>query len=674
MSVASEANRLTKIYLGVVALVWITGRYLGDEIFTHPWSFEHFSYVAPWYKVVWPLLAGLAGYTIATQAKHASRALEDHRGQFGLASLFSLLFLAFGYGGPLYVGGNLWVGELTQFRYQPLDWYELWSHGLARLVFDAVGLIGWIESKAAVGAWRTTGGFATILAVIAAVRIAVRWPTVVKDRFAVLLLVLGPPTALLTFSFIGPASWIPAFGLWFVTFAIDCEKTRSRVPPLLLTVITGLAPLAHPALLILIPAWFYIVVTTRLLPRLPKIVPLVLSLVGLGLGTAYLYSQRATDFRLQELILSTAGTAPFKSYGLWSSEHLGDILQLVWLVAPLTALIIWELVRQLPRVLATPTLGAALIVWLGGATLAIILNPRHSIVLDLPLLGGLLFGGSVLLAGLVQSEEGSGKRRLATLAAIGVVALPLAWMPILLPLDRAEVTASSYFDTRPLHWQDGVIALRDAWLVEGNTEQSADWDNRHIILSPDELTLRGSFDLMFDGQYAAAVVELHRLVARRPFWEDARAQLAVALMNQQRWSEARPHLDTLLILSPHRKEFLMNDYSWSLGIGRLLDAREKLNRAIALLPEDLDLSVDLMNYYALAGHVDSAAVSAEEIIRIDSSRTRPYVVLGRVAEQRADREAAIQWYQRYLGIASRMDPDYGDVIQRLSALRGLPPR
>jgi hypothetical protein len=354
---------------------------------------------------------------------------------------------------------------------------------------------------------------------------------------------------------------------------------------------------------------------------------------------------------------------------------------------------------------------------LGGGTVLFVMDPFNSIVFDMPRMAAFL-APTALLTGLllarVPTESVAGRRLLGLMAVLSLV-VPLCYLPIMLKINQVESYGREYFDKHEAHYLHAGFAFRDAYffrrhfderrtimripgfehiqrdqLLQGvdpsvasadtsgreddslpldttNLEKANQWDWLMPTKSDDFLNLRGANNLITAGRPEVALRYLYAMKAKRPYWTDARATLISVLMRLGRYAQARPELDSVLMLEPYRREHHMNNYIFWRDQRKYVEAFKAIERTVELFPDDPEILTDLMLIHQQVGNSEEAAALASSLNAADSMLPYPYLLWAFQADANKNYSAAVPFYEKFISL-SPDDPDTERMRARLNEL------
>jgi len=300
-------------------------------------------------------------------------------------------------------------------------------------------------------------------------------------------------------------------------------------------------------------------------------------------------------------------------------------------------------------------------------TVVLILDPVYNIVLDYPRLTAYLFPISLALAVLVTRQKNQGHNRLLAVLATVCLMLPLSYLPNYVRIAKADPYVTDYLEKHDSFYLDGCLAFRDAYFYRKELDEANAWEWKLPSKSPDYLNLEGVKALATQGEEVEALRTLYKIIAKNPYWSEARAVFVSIQMKPGRYALAKPQIDTCLMLEPYRKEYLMNLYRYYRDIRSYPQALMSIKKVLKIFPGDYELKTDLMIVYYRSGAPQTADSLADVLLAADSTLPYPYLIKGLIAERRNERQAAISLIKKFIALAPN-EPDTPAIQERLNEL------
>jgi len=665
----NNRNNPVLYVLLLVIVIFVAGRLWGSSLFDNNWSFNHWESLSGWYIFLWFSLLVLTALLFASLGERIALFFNSRlRVIVASAVMFGLLLL-FQFDSFLYSGGNLRIAQVAQTDTVIYRWFE----------YGAILTVSWLNTffslfdihynAAGVYAWKVFSFACTFLSLVAALKLAKELTADATSRFYLFLILFFGPHTILHFGFVGVEPVLIAVSIWFSLAAVRLSAHFTTKHLLALWVIVLIGLFMHYTSIYLLPAAVYATVLGRKRKGKSHAIALAAGLgsyVGLLVLAYYLAGQ---NLEFSKFVLFLAGKLPHSDYGIFSSRHIGDMLQIFFLAFP-QIIVVAYLIFTRYRVSTNKSnllLPLWLLLGLGGVTVVLILDPVHNIVLDYPRLTAYLFPLSIVLALQVKEHKNHSRDRLVALLAAVCLIFPLSYLPNYVRIAKADPYVTDYLDKHDSFYLDGCLAFRDAYFYRKELDEANAWEWKLPSKSPDYLNLEGVKALATQGEEAEALRSLYKIIAKNPYWSEARAVFVSIQMKPGRYALAKPQIDTCLMLDPYRKEYLMNLYRYYRDTQSYPQALKSIKKVLKIFPDDLDLRTDLMIVYYRSGAPRTADSLADALLAADSTLPYPYLIKGLIAETHNERQVAIALYKKFVALAPN-EPDTPAIQERLNEL------
>ena len=661
-------NALVSLIATVV--IYVALHLVGGELFDNNWSFIHWQFQPLWYTLIWLVALLALGWVLVNYGERLGRLSERPAAVLGAAVVLMLLLVLFQFDSFLYGGGNMRVAQIAQAPRVILRWFEFGAVGVVASFSGLFGLFTDNALRAAALGWKVLSLTCTLASLIGSVVLSRDLADEGRRRLMLFIIVFFGPQTLLYFGFVGVEPVIPAVTIWFGVMVVRLFRNKSGSYLLGLWTILMAGMFLRISVVFLLPA--AVCATFGYLARKKG------STLGPGLWAglltalvllAGLYFFAAQKLEWARYLLFVDGKPPFGDYGLLSSRHLGDYLQLLFLGAPLLILakVLW--MQRCGKSVKDPLLTTAFFMAIGGNITVLLIDPVNSIVLDTPRIIAFLAPTSIVLAMLLRevSPEGRSGRYLLGLAAAVSIMIPLSYLPTYTRIGNAEGYVTEYLEKNSLYYMDACNALRDAYYYNGDLNRANYWDTRSAIKSPDFLSYRGVGDLVHAGRTGDAIQVLMGMRTQHPYWIDIRTYLAGLQLEQRRFDLAKADIDTALMLDPYDKEAHIGLYSYYRETGKFLEAIRSAEQALDIYPGDTAILKGLMIIHHRAGDYRAADSLADELIRDDSTLAYPHLIKAFYADARKGSPAAINYYETFIRFAPDA-PETPAIRKRLNDL------
>jgi tetratricopeptide (TPR) repeat protein len=338
------------------------------------------------------------------------------------------------------------------------------------------------------------------------------------------------------------------------------------------------------------------------------------------LALYYLHASRSLEFSRGALFFR--GKPPFTDYGLFSYYHLIDWLQLILVLSPmaiLAAVMIfrWRMAKDKSSLTAGWVIAA-----ISGMTYVFISDPENSMAV---------------------------------------------YLPALVRVHIADDFATRFLAQRDIYYRSTCLSFRDVYWTLREMDRADRWEALLPVKSTDYMNLRGCTYLVGNGENEEALKRLYQTIAKLPYWTEPRIIAAQLHIKLRHFDQAKPQIDTCLMLEPYRKEHLMNLYSLYRDFPNYPEAIKTIQYMMTIFPTDPDIKTDQMIIMLRAGFPLVADSIASFLLTVDSTRAYPYIIKGMIAENRRDTASARRHYNTFLRYG-KGQPDTGLVRSRLNAL------
>jgi len=650
-------NKLLLIVLLGTVILFIAGRLLGASLFSNGWSFAHWEYMPFWYIISWFVFLCALAFILSKYIEAIADFFDSIVRIIAGVVILMFFFWFFQFDSFLYGGGNLRIAQIAQTRDIILRWYEYGTVLVVYYLKSFYDLFGLHYNTAGVYAWKTLSFLCAILSIIGTLKITCELTKNKIQRLAIFFVLLAGPSLLMLFGFIGIEPVIVTVTIWFAYAMLTLYREFNYYRLLFLWGLLFIGMFFHATVIYLLPAAVFITLTTLPVFQKRKILWgafIFALLVWAGL-IAGVYIRSQSNLELAKYILFISGKNPQSDYGLFSLRHIGDMIQVAFLVFPVIILSKFLVAQRIRTFFTQPLFLAGFLMWGGGFCVMFIADPVHSIVFDLPRFSAYLTSGAILLA-VIISISFSGDKAKTPLKFFGlltavVVALPLSYLPVYLSIHKAEGYVESYLDRHDSYWVQGAPAMRDAFFYRKEFDKANHWDRAYIVKSADYLNYKGILELAGGGEEGAALKSLTPLIIRNPYWADLRTTYARIMMNLKRYDLAKPQLDTALMLEPYNKQNLIALYSYYRDTKSITQAFKAVKRAAKIYPSDLEIRTDLMIINYSIGMYKAADSLADNLMTTDPNLPYPYLIKGFSLEKQGMAQSAVSHYNKFLQLA-----------------------
>ncbi len=668
MTVAGS-NRSELIVLFLIALLFISARIFGSDYFGDSWSLEQWRFLPIWYSLVW-LLFFVTAITLVFLKSDQIALFFNSRLKIISGLLFIILIVVLmQFDSVVHAGGNLTIAQFSQTEHVIHRWYEFGSSFIIYELYQLYEFLGMEANEASLYALKTFLFITVIVSMIGALLLTAELSSRATHRFWYFLIIFFGPQSLAFFGLIGTEIIVIPATIWFGLFAIRTFRQKSITSLVAIWIILIVSLVLHYSAAILFPAAVYVTLRHFLRPSKFSLLSLLISLLATFILLFSYYFYASYDYELSFKLLHFKGTNPFLSYGLFSQRHLGDMMQMLFLIFPQILLLVFagfKEKREGNNAFAFVFSGLA---FLTGLMFVFITNPSNSVIMELPAFAVFYVAGAIWSCTAIKTsdEMQTHPTRLLALVAVLSIAFLFSYLPVYSNITLSDKYVSNYFDKYPAYYTRTGLAFRDAYFLKKDFDNANKWDIGMRIKSTDYLALSGAKNLAERGEFTPALEELFRLKTKYPSWTEPRALISAVLQRLGQFEAAKAEIDTLLLLQPFNKKHHHTLFNYFNSRRSYLQALETTNNALKIFSDDKKLLVDKMTALFYTSNYSGADSLARELIRIDSLLPYPYMFRGLIMEQRNNFTGAVRNYEKFIKLTPD-NPDTPAIRKKLNAL------
>jgi hypothetical protein len=650
------------VSLGLVVLLHL----FGSSLFESAWAFGHWSAVSTWYLIAWAVASAALIIACLRYQQALDRFASQPRTVTAAAILLFVLTILVGYDSFVYGGGNLRVAQIAQADPIVHRWWEFGASIVVTFFYKIVSFSDMKDTAAGAMAWRLYAYCATGLSIWASLRLSKMLTDTAHLRPFIFAILFAGPHLLAMMGLIAVEPGLVAAFLWQAVWLhrLTQQYTAARLAALWIVTLIGV--MLHWSGVILIPPALLVSLSPRSRLSLSAIAVAVLAFAGM---ITAIYLRAADDFAFSRFILMLHGRNPMSDYALFSSRHVTDLLQVIAITLP-AALLIKLLWWWRPPGLTDRFCRAVTLQATGGMVVLIMTNPRHGMPFDLPLAVVYLAPMALLLATLLgrMGTTGAAARRLVVASGLSSLIMIGSILPVYSDIHVAERYLGPYLKRHNALFMPGSFAFRDAYFHRGELDKANAWEWEVPLQSLAYMHMEGAGRLVETGKHSDGLRSLYQIKTEFPWWVEPRALIATTLMALGRPAQARPEIDTCLMLQPNRQEFHIHRYS-ALRQQRQHDsALAYIEKALDLWPLEPTIRVDYMYALFHVGRYPEAAAYADSLLAEDSRAAHAHALKGMVSERTGNLADAARSYQEFLRLAP-LDPDAETVRRRLDKIK-----
>lgn len=628
--------------------IFFLGRLVGPYLFENNWAFTHWNYTPWWYFIIFAVSTLATGFFIYQKSEWLDKINSATKLWLTGLVIFALFFI-FQTDSFLYSNGNYNMADLARITAVVYNWYDFGLTLVSKSLYALFRSFGLETNPAAYYSWKVISFGGTILSMIIAYLISRRMVAERRSRVLLFLGIFLGVHSLVYFGIVGFQTIILTFIYLFVYCLVRLVQSKNQSDFLWLTLTTVGAILFHPYLYILIPAYL-ICLLIFILKVNSKISFTVGALAFIAL-LYFVYTTAMSNFALARHILFTNGPNISKTYNLFSLQHIGDIIILLFAFFPHLLLFKYIAFRQLGQIFKKPLLSVLLMLSIASNTLLVILEPINSMPLELPTFLIFLAPSSILLVFLALEHKLS-VGRLKAIALLALI-LPLAFWPIYNRIDYAADYFDEYMEKNPHYYIEGCTAIQDSYHFNKEIEKANEWYLLLPKVSNEFMDLTVARESISANKEFLAISHLSKLKTKYPFMTEPRFLLANIYQRQRNYPLERAEIDTCLMLAPTDLKQLKMDYRYYRDVGKYLIGIEKAELVRKLYPDDVEIKEDLAIFNYRAGNYPIAEDLCDSLIFENPERPYPQLVKGLILEVKKDPLQAVQKYKKFLELAPK---------------------
>ena len=410
------------------------------------------------------------------------------------------------------------------------------------------------------------------------------------------------------------------------TALLGLLATAGRIGRLWILVPTVLAPLFHPYAAALVPGVLFVLLrdgpVSRRFSALPKAVKLgTVIATGAAIAAAALWAYSSSTFLQLSLLPLTTNRFTVEGYTLFSVNHLSDIANLLWMLAPGFGLLIWLLyTARGKRLLSRPEYVFLFVLLVPCLLIAFVFDPKLGMPRDWDMFA---FAGVpltvLLLYGLLDSRiVGKVSATAAALAiALGVLNLVPRAVTQVLP-DTSIAVFDSYSDLDKIRSTSGRFVLLQYLKKEGRLSEKAEREQRNAYIAPYEVWESQGQRLFREGKIDEAEAKFRQAIRYAPNYAYSWADLGVCFAKRQQWDSALAYLEIANGLNPFNSDTYNSMGFALLNLGDSARGEQYCLDALRLKPTNFTARGNLTQLYARQNRRQELIALLVGIVALDS--------------------------------------------------------
>ncbi|PKK82941.1 MAG: hypothetical protein CVT49_11150 [candidate division Zixibacteria bacterium HGW-Zixibacteria-1] len=662
----------------ILAFIILLGPVLGPLLTRFNWGFNALNYLPkPLYYIWFPAAAVVAALFIFAPREHfisalTARYLWGDRKIIGrLAAIIIALafFFLFKYEAHFFGNGYIRVANLTQRTIPVFRWFEFGDTYLAYLLFSLLEAAGTTKIAAAMWAYQILSFIAGLVYISFSFKFSESIFEGDDDRLLSLLLLLFSGLLFFFFGLVENYPILLAVAIILIYLYAHLSGTRQRKYLYFIWALTLIGMIFNFQIITFIPANLYL--TFKHLIKRKSFSNFLGSLsasVFILAAVIILYFKAIGNLPLSSHILFLSAKLPDIGYWMFSFHHLMDIFNLTYMIIPVFLIFIFVLIMSFKYLKSE-----RIYITLGFLTISqllylLILDPRLGMARDFPMFGLLLTG--LLAWGIFSIIKSRGMLRLdgntiMTLAPLSLlIILPSLYIHLHPP--AAEKYLDNYITCNETKTEAALYAFRDYYVTIGENE-AAVLKEKAISKAPGALESQLVNDLYAHERFDESFEYALRLVERYPYVGQYRMQIGNLLKHYKRYGDAERELKAAIKLDPYRPDFyhFLSELYREMRLER--KCFEALGQGIEIDPRSTMLLIDLAGY-SFRAHLPAEVDSLTDLVMtIDS--TEPYALMykGLLADQRGQKQAALNYFERFVGANDRL-PEVPVIRKRMNSI------
>jgi predicted Zn-dependent protease len=643
------------------------------------WGFNQADYLPAALYYLWLLLAvaSIALLFLSPQNHYISTAAARYfwgdKKILGRAALLAgalIVFFIFRFDAHLYGDGYARVANFAQKSKPVFRWFEYGGTIIPYVFYQIIQALGTDKVTAAFRAYQIISYASGIGYLFLSLRISELVSDDGNDRIGFFALTVFTGFTMFFFGMVENSPILLPIIAAFIYLILRQTRSEQFRYGIYLWVVSIISILLDARMIPLIPASLYI--TFDYLFKRRKIgrflASLIASVAVLG-GIAIMYLEAVGNITLSKFILFPSGKLPDANYSLFSSRHLADIFNLLYMFVPLLGVYLYAIIRGFRHLKADRLFTALAFTAVSQILCIFIIDPSHGMARDIHIFGflvsGVLFWG---VYSLVRTREKSKLSRdvFMTLVPVSlVIMLPIFFVH--LSVGASEKYLDDFLSYNETKYEPALVALRDYYITKGDNDKAVEAERSITAKAPGALESQLVNDLYAHDRVSEAFEYAINLVERYPYNAKYRMQKGNILKHYKRFADAEKEMKTAVELEPHSIDFHHLLSELYRETRREQDCFEILNRAINIDPKSTLILVDLAGYYYRTGQTRTSDSLTDVILDLDPEEPYGYMYKGLISERRGLKEAALDYYDRFVELNENL-PEIPLIRKRMNSI------
>ena len=666
------------ILILIVALLVLLAPIAAPSAMQVNWGFNALYYLPPVLFYVWIALAvAVALLLLFAPREHfissgTARYLWGDRKIIGrsivLLGALAIFFL-FRFDAHFFGNGYIRIANLAQKTKPVFRWFDYGGTIIPYMLYQLLTGLGAAKIAAAMWAYQIISILSGLVFIGFSFKISDSLFETDDDRLLSLMLMLFSGLVLMFFGMVENFPPFMALGILLIYWYIQLDRSKKSKYLYFIWIGTLVGLFLNFQFITFIPANLFL--TFKQLIRRRSFSNFIGSLAaGIFILAAIIifYVDAVGNIALSNRMLFFQGKLPDINYGIFGGHHLSDILNLLFMTIPVFAIFILIIARSFKYLKEN-----RLYITLGFLTLAqmaylFVIDPKEGMARNIPMFGLIMTGFIVM--GIYTLIKGKELFRLngntvMTLAPLSLLIILPSFFVHLKP-STAEKYIENYLTYNETKTEAALYAFRDYYVTIG-LDSTAIIKEKAINKAPGALEAQLVTDLYAHSRFDESFEYALRLVERYPYVARFRMLMGNLLKHYKRFDDAEKEFMTALELDPYNPEL----YHFLSELYRERRQNKKcfeiLERAVEIDPGSPVILVDLAGHYFRIRKPNVVDSLTDVIISIDSLEPYAYMYKGLVAEQRGRKQAALDYFERFIEINDLL-PEVPVIRKRINSI------
>lgn len=636
------------IFSVILLIIFYGSRILLSQNIDNNWSVNHWQFLPLTFFIVWGAITIITGILLLKNNQWLYNLFNNKISVIISSLVLMALFIIFQTDNFIYAGGNHFINQISQHEIVINNWHEYGSVFLISLFMKMTSSFNWDVNTIGVVNIKIFSFISVALTLWASIFIVRLLADDIRKRIILFLIIFFGPQTLIYFGHVGFEPVVVSFIYWYAycAFLINDKFTINRL--IMIISINLVAIFFHVSLVILIPATIFILFNKLL--KLKTLHSLIGGFIAYLALLFIVYQSASDNFSYARYILFPEGLNSYRTYNLFSTQHIVDMVMLSLFFFPQIIFIKLFFFKNLKETLKDSNLITLSLIILSGSSLVIISDPIHSIILDAPRLL-VYFSPVALLLGYLLLKSKNDFKKFASSFAWAAIVIPLSIIPCYTRLNIEVPYVDNFLKKNSRFYIDAGTAIQNSYTYLDNYDKANQWYNEMPVLSEDFMDLQSGKELIAGNHYSEALEVFFKLKTKYPFWPEPRYLISNIYINSSQFAQARAELDTCLMLNPYYIDHVIGDYRYYKDVNDFHEAIRKSLKALEIYSSNNTIKSDLAIYYFRAGLYKQADSLCKYLILEDKTLPYPYIVSGFLSETKRQPAEALKYYRNFLELS-----------------------